>query len=342
MKRFYAGVAVLCCVLLAVGSALAGNPVEGKNSKVTLDGVSFLKYTYNVANHDAAKKSLNGFEVERIYVTGKYYASDDADHQVMFRVTTDVRRYAQGSEQPLLIVLKYGYVEVKGHIPVTVILGQQGAPIVGFLEKQWGFRSVYKVMADKDFGISSTYLGVGVKGTAADKKVDYAVTLANGCKWRKHETDKYKALLGRVTVKPTPEVAVSGLLKVNADASPSSDYMDTWFGGTVAYKAKKFAVGGDLLLKTDKKGPGTDDVKGQGISVYGRVEVKPKLNVFGRLDIVDKNTDVDDDEYNRIIAGCAHNLTKKVKAIVDVNAVTYALSDKDTDLTAEIRMEVGL
>ena len=301
--------------------------------------MSFLKYTYNVANHDAGKKSLNGFEVERIYVTGKYYASDD----VMFRVTTDVRRYDQGAEQPFLIVLKYGYVEVKGYVPcATIIMGQHGAPIVGFLEKQWGFRSVYKVLADKDLGISSTYLGVGLKGTAADKKVNYAVTIANGNKWRKRESDKYKALLGRVTVTPTAELAVSGLVKLNTDASPSSDHMDTWFGGSVAYKAKKFALGGDVILKTDKKGPDADDVKGQGISVYGRVEVKPQVTVFGRLDIVDKNTDLDDDAYNRIIAGCAHNLTKKVKAIVDLNAVTYEKSDKDTDLTAEIRMEIGL
>lgn len=341
MKRLYGVVVALCYVLLAVSLASAGNPVEGKNSKVTLDGVSFLKYYYNVGHHDPASKSFNAFEVERIYLTGRYRPSD----KLMFRVTTDVRRYDAkgGSEQPFFIVLKYGYVEIKGCVPNAVtILGQHGAPIVGFLEKQWGFRSVYNVMVDKDFGISSTYLGVGLKGKAANKRVVYAVTIANGNKWRKRESDKYKALLGRVTVIPMSGLALSGLVKVNADASPSSDYMDTWLGGTVAFQKEKFTVAGDVMLKTDKQGPGMEDVKGQGISVYGRVQAMPSVTVFGRLDIVDPNTDTDNDGYNRIIAGVARNLAKKVKAIVDVNAVTYEESGKDTDLTAEIRMEVGL
>lgn len=343
MKTWYGIVVALCCMLWAVGSAFAGHPVEGKDSKVVLDGVSFLKYYYNVGHHDPASKSFNAFEIDRIYVTAKYHPSDN----LMFRVTTDVRRYdiAVGTknEQPFFIVLKYGYLEMKGYVPnAALIVGQHGAPIVGFLEKQWGFRSVYNVMIDKDLGISSTYLGVGVSGKAANKLVDYAVTIANGNKWRKRESDKYKALLGRVTLCPVPGLAVSGLVKVNADASPSSDYMDTWLGGTVALEKGKFTVAGDVMLKTDKKGPDAEDVKGQGISVYGRVEAIPSVTVFGRLDIVDPNTDTDDDGYNRIIAGVARTLTKKVKAIVDVNAVTYEESGKDTDLTAELRMEVGL
>ena len=336
-------VAVIGVVLLMTGLSWAGeNTVAGKNSKVTLDGVVFAKYFYTVAHHDAAMKSFNGFEVERVYATAKYKMADN----YMFRFTTDLRRYGDlkgGTEQPLLIVVKYAYLEMKGKVPNgTIVFGQQGAPIVGFLEKQWGFRSVFKVMADKDLGISSTYLGVGLKGTVAARKVSYGVMLANGNKWRKQESDKYKALLGRVTVNPTSDVALSGLLKVNANASPSSDHMDSWFGGSVAYKADKFAVGGDVLLKTDKKGPGKDDVKGQGISVYGRVMPRDKYALFGRADIVDKNTDQDNDAYNRIIVGLAINLAKKVKEMVVLNMTTYEEDGKDADVLLEYRLEIGL
>ncbi|KAA3637039.1 MAG: hypothetical protein DWP97_01575 [Calditrichaeota bacterium] len=54
------------------------------------------------------------------------------------------------------------------------------------------------------------------------------------------------------------------------------------------------------------------------------------LNLFGRYDIVDPNTDVDNDGKSLIIAGVECTPTKGFKASVNVRSTSYELSGKDS------------
>jgi len=102
-------------------------------------------------------------------------------------------------------------------------------------------------------------------------------------------------------------------------------------GGLLAYR-NTFDVGMDLNWYTLGRGPVSSDSSQTGISVHGTLYFKDMadenslfhtLNIFGRIDINDPNTDIVDDGNTYIIAGIEIVPTKGFKTSLNIRARSY-------------------
>jgi hypothetical protein len=81
------------------------------------------------------------------------------------------------------------------------------------------------------------------------------------------------------------------------------------------------AVAKDSALTT----PVSAERKGRVFSTFGVLRVPPssKLQFIGRLDLVDPNTDADDDRQTRVIVGVGYQLTPNLRLLADLDKVSY-------------------
>jgi hypothetical protein len=115
-------------------------------------------------------------------------------------------------------------------------------------------------------------------------------------------------------------LGVAGFAYVDKD---DDDNSKTRFGGMLKYKYQIVNLVGEFGMSQD----GADDIKGMGFAVA--TEIKPpvtegpmeNLALIGRLDTWDKDTDKDDNEVLRVIAGVSYEITKGVKAIATLQHV---------------------
>ena len=82
---------------------------------------------------------------------------------------------------------------------------------------------------------------------------------------------------------------------------------------------------------------GKDEIKGLGFAVAGEVKLSNEaplknLAIIGRLDSWDPDTDKDENETTRIIAGLSYEVVKGVKAIATFqNQAHYVGGEKEND-----------
>lgn len=126
-----------------------------------------------------------------------------------------------------------------------------------------------------------------------------------------------------------------------------SDYERTLFslGGLLAYR-NTFDVGIDINFF--KKGQGRssvdgtvlDDISQSGLSFFSTLYLEDlvagdsplrTINLFGRMDMYDPNTDVDDDGSTQIIGGVECSPVKGFQASVNLRNVSYQAEGADSD-----------
>jgi hypothetical protein len=175
----------------------------------------------------------------------------------------------------------------------------------------------------------------------------------NGGGYTASEKNQNKALEGRLTIRPLPDI-VPGLqfsyFGITGKGNTGANLDWTVNNGFVSFEHEYVALTGQYYWgKGNQKGD--DENEKDGYSFFAELKLynmfKNSLNrfsVIGRYDEFDKNTDVDDDESSRYIAGVAYYLDKPHKNMVllDYDTVDYKESGKSDDKRIQLTLQVAL
>ncbi len=339
------GWAVLALGLL-LRPAYAGESMEGKNNPVTFDGVVWGFYQYVVEDASTGNQGkdfdFNRFSIDRVYLT---FASKLGDRYTG-RARLELQNNNDGTVTNFLKTADIAVREPFGLGSSTLRFGQTEGAVSPFLEKPWGYRIVSKTTTDRYLGLSTTYLGAGLASKLAGGIIETDVLLANRVPANKNISDggdaKYKTLAGRVLLRPIQEgvakgLAFGGYAQYAPKRSPSGENSDLWFGGHAYFDAPKFVAGVQYDSRVTKVAD--EDVTSAVISGFARYAVTEKIEIFGRVDAVDFNTDTDDvmittptlgnETENQLaqtvlIGGLSHAYSKTLRSIIDVSIRSFS------------------
>ncbi len=309
--------------------------------------------------------SYNEFAVSRAYVTVKSKLSD----YTSARVTTDLRTIEDKYDIILKYAyLDWKPAFASNH--ATLRFGLQPTPYIDAMIKLWGRRYLVNTAGDLAKFLTSSDMGASVIVGLGEKSRYGLVSLAvlNGASYTEvQELNKQKDINAFVMVTPlesNPHLEKSVLVAqyyrgtqneaIEETEVISEDLLDTTMVPTEAsdWKRELMSVGGlltyngtvdvgfDLNFTTQGNGPVDDEVRKNVISVFGTLyldalaESAPMLrtlNLFGRMDMVDPNTDTDDDGKTLIIAGVECAPVKGVKASVNYRTTSFQDDSEDTE-----------
>lgn len=345
---------------LAVVPSFAGDAMEGKNNPVTFDGVvwGFYQYVLEDVSPGNQGKDFNRFSVDRVYLT----FTSKLGERYTGRARLELQNNNDGTVTNFLKNADIQVAEPFGLKNSKLRFGQTDGMISNFIEKPWGYRIVSKTTTDRYLGVSTAYLGAGLTNKFADGVVETDILVANRAAASRNISDggdaKYKTLGGRVFVKPIKEGAAKGLgfggyAQYAPKHSPSGENSDMWYGGHLFFDAPKVVAGLQYDSKVAKVSD--EDVTAAIISGFARYSATDRIEVFGRVDMVDFDTDNDDvtitsptigDVADKrlaqtvLIAGVSHAYTKTLRSILDVSVRSF--NDKLYVQTGNSKSEVDL
>lgn len=321
MARYLIGSGVILSMALAGRTFEAA--AQAPSPTVTVGGVGYAQFYYNLkdtANH------VNNFDVTRAYINviGRF------PHGIRTRVTPDIYRVADGS---LAYRLKYAFVAwTPENSPLTFKFGQNNTPFVDWEERLWDYRMQGTIAVDRNGYISSSDFGLLVDGNFGTDRVSFSAGVQNGESYNRAPGDKGKDFVARVSVRlvATDEGGETGGLRLTGYAGagkPTGGGTRQRYLGVVSYRSKLLTLAAELAATKDSTltDPVTATRKGRVITSFGVLRVPPgyKLQLIGRVDAVDPDTDTDDDRQIRIIAGIAYQLTPNLRLLADLDHLSY-------------------
>lgn len=247
--------------------------------KGKVSGYFFGDFYHMLFSHNKDLEGRNGFQYRRIYFQydRKIKENDDSPNNLAVRLRLEMN----GDSLPekgdkIKPYVKNGYLRWKNSDWNTdVLVGLSGTPALANTEKLWGYRVLSKTPEDLHKFVSSTDFGIAIKGSLADKLINYHVMLANGS-GTKAEADSDKKAYFALALKP-----VDGLLiECYADAE-TGDELDLLWHGLIGYQNDLFK--GGVLFSMEA---GENERK--MASVFGSAKLLDNLKVVGRFD---KNLD---------------------------------------------------
>lgn len=284
---------------------------DGAKPVVGVGGTLFAHYGYDLTD---GAEGANAFDLDRLYVEAK----SNLEGPFAFRFTLDVGRQKEqvltlpdGSvvkvpeDTKIGVFVKYAYLEYKTPIDgVKVRAGVAPTPYVGFYDGFWGHRFITKAFTDEYKALSSADIGVHLVGSHADKLIDWQFAAINGEGYGSPEADAGKTGQLRLTVDPLKD-GDSGSLPITGFISyegvPDGDPVIV-YAGALGYDMKY------LLAWAEYVGQMQGDASAMGVSGTVMGKVPDIINVFGRVDRWDGDTETDDDAEMRIIGGISREL----------------------------------
>ncbi|MDQ6962688.1 MAG: hypothetical protein Q9M28_09220 [Mariprofundaceae bacterium] len=271
---------------LSVSPAYAAKVTD----KLEISGKAFLGLHSNkVENFSSAtqtttvKSNTTGATVDRFYLQAKYHLND----QWYGRITTDVNNETKvGLKRNTNVFLKYAYVEGKLNDALQVRLGLSHTPWIDYEQKLWKHRYIAKVYSDFfKFDDSADY-GVGLKGKALDKMVEYWFTYTNGGGYGKPNASQAMDVNGRLTVHPIKGMDISAGFrsgyrgkKLLATVNPTKEDMNQVM---ISHGTKTWRVGANFLTRTKKNNVSTTQTD-SGYTAWAWANFG-EYGVFGRYD----------------------------------------------------------
>ncbi len=305
-----------CAALLSLG--LFG-PVEGAEGK--FKGIAFGDYYFVVAG---AEKNENGFRFRRIYLTYDLKWNDRWSGRVRY----EANDAGFGGEDKMRPFVKHGYLRY-GANGQTVNMGLFGTPTWNVSERIWGYRSIAKTIMDLRKIGSSADLGVGYKGKLDGAgRVNAQLMFGNGSGQRP-EADNGKKVYSLLHLKPTD--VVEATVYVDWEGKPEGRDRIT-FAGMLGTSVESFRFGLEGFIRNNRRAMSGEDVRIRGISVFGAVNVKPQVDVFGRLDFFDPDRSTEQDEEFMIIAGIDVAPAGNIHIMPNVVATIMRSPDADTEV----------
>ena len=307
-------------LVLGLGAMETAQAAEGK-----LKGYMFGDYYYIVSGMD---EKQNAFQFRRIYFT----YDQKWDDRFSGRLRTEANDAGFGEGGKMVPAVKDAYLKYKrGNHAISA--GIVGTPTWNGSEKAWGYRSVEKTIMDLNKIGSSRDEGILLKSNLdGDGRFGLQVMVANGNS-NKSEVDNHKKYYGLLSFAPSDGVVATAY--ADLQTRPGDRDKNT-LGLFVGKQGKDLHGGIEAYLQTTGAGSGGDDVTGQGVSVFAAKRVGEKTKVFARADVVDPNTDVDDDGHNVLIVGIDTEPTKGIHIMPNIWIKSYQASGVDATVMPRI------
>lgn len=260
---------------------------ENQEPKGKASGKVFFKYHVDTTK-DAEQTSA--FELNRAYLGYSYKINDKFSAKILL----DAGKGSSGSDYSVFI--KNAKLDYKAQDWLTFTAGVFGLKQFKDQENFWGYRYIYKALADEyKFG-SSADLGF-MAAFKINKQIKVDVLIVNGEGYKKLQDTSGKNRYGlNFVYTPTS----NWIFKVYYDNMKGIDIEDenqntnvSNYSFFAAYKIKNhFRIGVEYNLLQDaetyKKASKGKDL--QGISFYSTYIINSKWNIFGRYDNLSSNT----------------------------------------------------
>ncbi len=294
----------LACISAAPWNspALAGEPVKGKNNPVTFDGVLWAKYAYLLEDisPDDSKNDLNGFAIDRVYLT---FTSRLAERYAG-RVRIEMSNQNDGSIKTFLKAADVTVQDPFGLEGAKLRFGQTEGLISGWLQEPWGYRIVAKTVPDRYLGLGTTYLGAGFLGKWLAGMLETDLLVANRSAYGDSVSGggadaKYKSFGARAYVRPFREgpakgFGTGGYVQLTPKKSPWNDNRDLWVGVHAFFERPGMVVGAQYDVRkqrVSRQGEPASEKTAAVISALARYMATSRIEVFVRGDVVDFDTD---------------------------------------------------
>lgn len=318
MKRLWGGLAVF--VLFSSGAAVAEDKIETKVS-----GVIFANYDYTVSeflSNGNPANSINSFEIGRVQVNVAAKFSDKYNAFVQLE-TNLITRDATANQS----YLKMAYLEFNGIYPkASLRAGFVNTLWVDFENAVWKYRFVSKTLPDEDIKLPTTDRGLRLKGSMPFLTYEAMAVNGEGTGARNvsgNEVNKCKDYAARIAVSPFENGDWKGF-KINFYAHQGYSDIDKarnrLFGG-LSYESAKWNAMTNYYAADD------NNVKGAGYSAHGSFAVTKDKEVFARCENWDKNTDVSDNAYSRIIGGISQQVISNIRLALSYQSI---IQEKET------------
>ena len=297
----------LLSLTLVLAFTLSINAQEGK---------PFGKVFTNF-NHDNDK---NEFELKRAYLGYSYKIDDNFSTKITF----DVGNNESGSAYTTF--LKIASLTWKPMSNTSINMGMIGTKNFKFMEKSWGRRYIEKSALDKEKWANSADLGVSL-----DYKISQNFTIdgqiLNGEGYKK--TQDADGLM-RVGFGGTYKLSNFSIrLFRDIKSCACSDINQEITTASISYSNNGLNLGFETDMMANSSNIENEDR--EIMSVYGSYKLSDRYTLFGRYDdYTSENSWDEDGTYT--IAGVEAQLTKGVKAAVNVRQTTNENDVKDNAL----------
>lgn len=239
-------------------------------------------------------KDQSFFNLRRVYLSYDYYFSPQFTSELI--LSYEGQSAATSNRNVFIKVMDIRWKEVFKR--TDFVFGQMLTPTFALTEKQWGYRSIEKTIADMRSIAFSSDLGFSVQGRFNDQGTyGYNLMLSNGTGLRP-ETDKYKKIYFNLYAKLLSQKLI---IDLHTDYERGSlqqgmhKARQTYKIGVV-YQAEKFTIGSEFFEQEHKNYVtaihlvGTDSVKTYanestiGFSVFARGKLREKIFAYLRYD----------------------------------------------------------
>ena len=308
-------VAALGALSLAVlpAAVQAQNP---QTPQVTVGGVVYGQYLYQLKDSLGAGNQ-NQFSIQRAYINvlGRFSGG------ISTRLTTDIAPTGTGN-QP--VRLKYAFLALTPtNSSLTYKFGMLNTPYVEWEEQLWDYRMQGPVAVDRNGYISSSDVGAGVDGRWNNEGVNAQFAVMNGEGYSGGTGDNHKDAGMRVSVRlsQTNDVSRVGGLRLTGYAGigkATGGNDRNRFLGIVSYRTQQLTLAAEYVSTKDST------VTGGIISAFGVYRFSgSKAAAVGRVDVVDRNTDVPDNKETRVIAGLSYQVQSNFRVLADVDLLSF-------------------
>lgn len=231
-----------------------------------------------------------------------------------------------------------------------LIFGISPTPAFDVSEGAWGHRYLEKTIMDLTGAVPSRDLGIDLKGKFdKDGVAKYWVKIGNNS-GNAPEVNKFKRFYGLLEFDFTQNL----LLTLYGDYASFPKVMDPFdnqtkdnsafvFAGFINYKQKgSFGLGAEGFMKSQQNQALNSDAtsltsqNGFGVSIWAYVNFTEAVQLVGRFDTIDPNTDKNNDGRNLILAGLQFNPVKSVSITPNVEVFSYQKDGVDSDVTPRI------
>lgn len=324
---------IIMAVLIAV-TVLPAFAKEDLEQPIQMYGRVYTYYHYDLTDYaDEDDKGANEFDLSRAYVRLKGKITENVKAEITLDAGREYKYSLSGdltegytldkTKERFGVYVKYAYMSVKfPDINHSLDAGLIKTPWIDYEQGIWDWRVCRKVAMDDNKYVHSADLGIGFKGDIVKDYVEHHFTLTNGEGYKNLETFGAKDIDYRLSAFPLAGTEGLEGLSINLHVH----YGDQLLAKEDVDKAKEMSYGGLLGFEHDvvnvgagyfmaQNGPDPDPgdatVDSSIITAYatGHFDLggdSGSLHPFARFDMVDPNTDGDNDAWNTIIGGVAY------------------------------------
>ncbi|MFQ6607377.1 MAG: hypothetical protein ACE5EE_02445 [Fidelibacterota bacterium] len=281
---------------------------------------------------DATYNETVSFNITRSYLDFRKSLSAD----IAARVTVDAARI--GSTDSLIInehltfYVKYAYL-VWNTEAGSFLIGQQPTNYFGPSTATWGLRFIEKQPSDLWKFDPTADLGLSYRKNFSENLLIHLAAY-NGRGYKYGENDKYKRLsvlisLGEQRLNANSGWNAGGVVSYEPYDDSTSMKKVLRLSGFAGYANNSFRLGVEVLKSDDNGGSNS-----QLYSIYGNLSLMETLDVLARVDLYNRDVEIDGDGKTYLITGIHYQPTVGFSIAPSIHYTNY---EDDTDPVISIK-----